>query len=410
MAEKFWYGGSPNHLGQWDYDNTSKTDTLDNGPAVSKSGGKVGIPITGHPFEAGDSVYISGSTNYSGTWIIDSVTENEIVIVATYVSETFAGTETIASTSNWKLAGTGEDAAKPTDGDIVYFNGRAYDDSTTGKKQSATVNVDAAGTGTPDLGGFYVSADYDGQIGSSSEYLELQAYGNDIVFEGSGTLFLKLSAGAGTDAGCGKFVVNTARGSAYIASAENNASHVSLYEHVLAFSGRLYIDSGTAITQITITSRQATIYGGTDIFNNLDDLPVNIYLVDGTIYWESSAGSLDIYGGGFFWGTEGMTEIQSCTIESLKLFTGATFTWQIAAVVKSTIKQFIIYGGLLTAAVTVNSGYNKEIGSGSEVSELWRGGVAELNNNNHNITIASGSTIECLGGTLVPPSGSFIDW
>lgn len=145
MAEKFWYGGSPNHLGQWDYDNTSKTDTLDNGPADSKSEGKVGIPITGHPFEAGDNVYISGSTNYSGTWIIDSVTENEIVIVATYVSETFAGTETIASTSNWKLAGTGEDAAKPTDGDIVYFNGRAYDDSTTGKKQSATVNVDAAG-------------------------------------------------------------------------------------------------------------------------------------------------------------------------------------------------------------------------------------------------------------------------
>ena len=71
--------------------------TLDNAAAVDKGGGLVGLPITGHGFQAGQIVVVAGTTNYDlpvGYEII-SQTTNEIVVTATYVAETFAGTETV---------------------------------------------------------------------------------------------------------------------------------------------------------------------------------------------------------------------------------------------------------------------------------------------------------------------------
>ena len=71
------------------------SDTLDAAAAVNKGGGEVGLPITGHGFQAGQVVTIAGTVNYNGAFIINSATANEIVITATYVAETFAGTETV---------------------------------------------------------------------------------------------------------------------------------------------------------------------------------------------------------------------------------------------------------------------------------------------------------------------------
>lgn len=73
------------------------SDTLDNAAAVDKGGGEVGLPITGHSFVTNLHVTISGTTNYDGTWKINSETADEIVITATYVAETFVGTETVIS-------------------------------------------------------------------------------------------------------------------------------------------------------------------------------------------------------------------------------------------------------------------------------------------------------------------------
>jgi len=68
-------------------------ETIDNAAAVDKGGGKVGIPITDHNFSATDGIMLSGTTNYDGENTVDSETANEVVITATYVAETFAGTE-----------------------------------------------------------------------------------------------------------------------------------------------------------------------------------------------------------------------------------------------------------------------------------------------------------------------------
>lgn len=86
---------------------------LDVGPAVDKGAGLVGLPSTGHGFVAGQVVRIIGTTNYDGeNFTLDATTSvNELVITATYVAETFAGTETVddlwdAPTTAVKTTGT----------------------------------------------------------------------------------------------------------------------------------------------------------------------------------------------------------------------------------------------------------------------------------------------------------------
>lgn len=81
----------------WDHSTWAVHDTIDNDDAVDKGGGQVGIPITGHSLSADDTITIYNTTNYNGTYTVDSETADEIVITATYVAETFAGTEPVVN-------------------------------------------------------------------------------------------------------------------------------------------------------------------------------------------------------------------------------------------------------------------------------------------------------------------------
>ena len=75
-------------------------DTInDNEAAVDKSTSPatVGIPVTGHAFLAGHEVTIGGTANYNGSFVIDSVSTDEVVIVSSFSVETFSGTDTIVS-------------------------------------------------------------------------------------------------------------------------------------------------------------------------------------------------------------------------------------------------------------------------------------------------------------------------
>lgn len=74
---------------------------IDAGDAVDKGGGKVGIPVTAHPFfEVGSSAYPAGETvtlystqYYDDDFLVDEdSTVNEVVITATYEAKTFNGT------------------------------------------------------------------------------------------------------------------------------------------------------------------------------------------------------------------------------------------------------------------------------------------------------------------------------
>jgi hypothetical protein len=67
--------------------------------ATDEGGGLVGLPVTAHGYDDGDLITVAGTTNYDGQYFLNSATSTDkLVIKATYVAETFGGTETITST------------------------------------------------------------------------------------------------------------------------------------------------------------------------------------------------------------------------------------------------------------------------------------------------------------------------
>ena len=73
-----------------------KTKNVFKGAAASKGSGKVGLPVVKHDAASGNHIRIEGTVNYDGTYTVDATTsENEIVVTATYVAETFTGLEDV---------------------------------------------------------------------------------------------------------------------------------------------------------------------------------------------------------------------------------------------------------------------------------------------------------------------------
>lgn len=95
---------------------TFKGGLIDNAAAVDKGGGKVGIPITGHTYTAGETITIANTTNYNGDFTVDATsTVNEVVITAAYVAETFDG---VNDTHNLKFDGTDDRIKRSTPSSI----------------------------------------------------------------------------------------------------------------------------------------------------------------------------------------------------------------------------------------------------------------------------------------------------
>lgn len=74
------------------------SQTLDNDVAVDNGDGTVQIPITGHGYKAESYLYFNGTTNYDGMFYIPSVDTDYVNIKATFVEETFSGSETVTVT------------------------------------------------------------------------------------------------------------------------------------------------------------------------------------------------------------------------------------------------------------------------------------------------------------------------
>lgn len=141
--------------------------TPDNAAAVDKGGGLVGIPSTAHGLSANENITISGTTNYNGNEDIVSVTPNEFVITASYVAETFAGTETFTVATfkpliagKYLLSVTIFFVAIIDDDNLIlylYKNGSSYKEKqkeanqtgsggSTGDQLTVTIIVDANGS------------------------------------------------------------------------------------------------------------------------------------------------------------------------------------------------------------------------------------------------------------------------
>ena len=488
MAEKYWFGGANNHIGEWDWDGVAPF-TLDAGEASSEGTGLCGLPATAHQLSGGDEIVIAGTDNYDGTFILDAATTaNTLVIpraftlesgtngimagiqftasgldliangvqpgmilriteasdpadegdyiideildaghlnvVSSTVSasgltfeiiraETFDGTETVTPNvdSNWKLIADGSNAAKPADEDVIHFNDRAVYIQATSKYQDCTINVDAAGTGTPNLAGVFVSAGFNGAIGSTAQPLEINCQNNDIVVDGECTLHLKLSAGPGADAGCGRLVVNNEKANVYVSSLLNDVTNVCLYELLICLKGYLWISDNCAVGEVVSANYSSFVDAGIGIENLKTGTLCSITAVKGEIVWRSKIDEVKLFDAEFAWGDEQMAEVANYPCNLLTIFSkSGEFLWQMADTEASMIKQFVLYAGNLTASRTINSGYQKKIGTGTEISELWPDATADLNSSSNNVLIEPGSKLESHGGTLIASSGSLLGW
>jgi len=337
MAEKYWYGGADEHVGEWDWDD--------------------------------------------------------------------------ADDSNWKLAADGSNTSKPADGDIIHFNDRAYFIKSESKFQGCAVNVNATGTETPNLGGIFVSAGFNGSIGSEANPLEINCEENDIVVDGDCTLHLKLSAGAGSDAGCGRLVVNNEKANVYVASFLNNESNVCLYDLLVCLKGFLWVTDNCAVSHILSANYNSSVDGGIGIENRKAGTLCSISAVKGDIVWRSKIDHLELFDAKFAWGDYGMEEVTDYYCNLLTIYSkSGEFLWQMADSAQSLIKRIVLYAGNLIASQSINSGYEKKIGTGTEISELWPDATANLNSSSNNVLIAAGSKLEAHGGTLIASSGSLLEW
>ncbi len=354
------------------------------------------------------SVLDAGHLQLEPTGLAQSGVTYEIVR-----GETFDGTETVTPNvdSNWKLVSDGSNATTPVDSDVVHFNDRAYYDSAAQRYQGCTINVDAAGTGTPNLDGMFISAGFNGNIGSAVQPLELNGQNNDIVVDGECTLHLKLSAGAGADAGCGRLVVNNEKANVYVSSLLNDATNVCLYDLLICLKGYLWIQDNCAVSEVVSANYSSFIDAGIGIENIKSGTLCSITAVKGEIVWRSKIHEIKLFDAKFAWGDEDMPEVVDCPCNLLAIYSkSGEFLWQMADTGESVIKLFVLYAGNLIASQSVNSGYKKKIGTGTEISELWPDATANLNSSSNNVLIESGSKLESHGGTLIASSGSLLGW
>ena len=77
------------------YDAAKEFNLKEGGSTSDEGDGKVGLPVDGHTFIANNFVCVKGSQNYDGNHKVVDIEENKVIITATYVSETFAGSEKI---------------------------------------------------------------------------------------------------------------------------------------------------------------------------------------------------------------------------------------------------------------------------------------------------------------------------
>jgi len=65
---------------------------IDNAAAVDVGGGVVGIPITGHPYATDETIRLANTVNYDADYpVLASSTVDQVNITAAYVAETFDG-------------------------------------------------------------------------------------------------------------------------------------------------------------------------------------------------------------------------------------------------------------------------------------------------------------------------------
>ena len=408
LTDKYWRGGSGTTDDQkGDFTRVNEVaDTIDNAAAVDKGGGLVGIPITGHAFSADDPVTIAGTTNYNGVFKIISETVNEIVITATYVGETFAGTETAKTYlgSNWVVA-VGSDGypdlgvSYPLPADTMHFTGRATIATGTPTEHTAGLHYNCygnMGSGPDDCQGVVVAAEFTGLIGKKASGVEapLQlslAAGKELIFRGNSEAYFMIKTASKV---VPKVIFDSTSGILALSGVNDTNAVWTLIE--CRNAGTLELEEDTKYTDIYN-------YGSATIIINKNCPAGSVYTWGGTVLCDSPATNIKGYGDAAF--TLGRTTFtnpeEDLDAAAVEWKSTGTLTWRAAG----TITAYDQDGGIVAA---VGSG-DKQIGNSSDVWTINRG-YLDLSAQKGLLTFEAGSTIVAKVANAVRfPAGSIID-
>lgn len=316
-------------------------------------------------------------------------------------------------TANWSTG------SKPANGDTLVFDASAGDNATTGYKYNCVWTNFA--DGVLDLVGLIVDEGYTGNIADITTPLlaniEYTAGSpGKFVYEGSGTAHIELKVGTATKDTCGIVMMN-ATGSLYLYS----FAAVNNWGDIFCVAGNLYLAVDTICDKIYSIGAGAVVTIGEGVYDGTD--PTEIYQSAGVITSDSLIGTIcRIYGGTFNWGSaanegaiNGASDAGTNLVAGLvEVYGSSIFNWRIehtTATDKSIVNQFKTYnGGQFNVSSTVGAAGYKEIGTGTEISEVWHDSAVGLDNGMDNISISAGSKILTYGGILTPPENTELSW
>lgn len=303
MARKFWRGGMQGAGGkQGDFQTGLIVNaTLKNTTSVVDLGGtpnRVRFETTAvHSINEFDYVVIVGTDSYDNEYLVVNVSDTtHFDIEATYIAETFAGTETVKG-SNWSDV-DGVPCAIPAAADEIFFDNSARlataisTRHTENEHWNCIDGMARANTGGIDYGLISVEEGFTGNIGIDAEKTKSEfnlsiAAGGKVVFRGAKQAYFKCAAtNATTDSDIPVLIVDTLAGFIEISSDVNSASYKSEWTTVKCFrQGRLKLAENTVVKNL-YTHRQATKIeigaGCVEIKTSSD--PLDLYIGDNGIY------------------------------------------------------------------------------------------------------------------------------
>ncbi len=288
MSIKYWKGGNGGVEGSWTETLTDKT--LDNEAAVDQGDGIVRIPSTAHTFIKGDYVVLNKTDSYDGNHLVVNVPgADDFDIVATFVAETFAVTDT-AKSSNWQDE-NGIPVAVPAAADSVIFDNSAGLATAISPKHTEDThwncceNIARGDTGELELAEIIVDKNFTGRIGVDAENtispLHISIADNgQIVYRSDSVAYIECSADdAVTSINIPLLVFDTAAGYLQISSDMNDGTWKSEWDTVKCLNrGTLELAANTVCQTIyTYASSVKLIIGAGCVDTSDASDPIDLY-------------------------------------------------------------------------------------------------------------------------------------
>lgn len=331
------------------------------------------------------------------------------------------------ASGDWQTAANWSDDTVPVADDTVIFDGTSVQNVTEGMLDSES---GATAQCTFDL--LHIKSTYTGDIGSNGATGEPCCCAPDtLIIEGSGTYyFLCGKDDQSTDADVDLTIINNPDATVYLYSNANDGANTCQFTKVVLIAGTLYMayysvdtdDQGVYVPDLYVAPRHgmasnATVIIEKDAYKVNGTVAGNIEMWNGTLSTDSMVGTLVLYDGTLYYGSEpnlgtAVTEADM-NITTLRQY-GGTFNWYPDDSGDPYIANVEMYGGLFDAhqnGATYSPDRAKVLGNGAGNDvRIYEGATMKLNNNRANISIAASSQVWNFGGTLEVDDSAQVSW